>query len=49
MAESSREDTSVVEANAMDVSTVDEDGCPRTRIVLLKEYSEEGFCIFYQL
>ncbi|AQW98164.1 pyridoxamine 5'-phosphate oxidase [Elizabethkingia anophelis] len=39
-------DTSVVEANAMDVSTVDEDGCPRTRIVLLKEYSEEGFVFF---
>ena len=40
------EDTSVVEANAMDVSTVDEDGCPRTRIVLLKEYSDEGFVFF---
>lgn len=40
------EDKSVVEANAMDVSTVDADGCPRTRIVLLKEYSEEGFVFF---
>lgn len=40
------EDTSVVEANAMDVSTVDEDGCPRTRIVLLKEYSDKGFVFF---
>ncbi|HAY3551163.1 pyridoxamine 5'-phosphate oxidase [Elizabethkingia meningoseptica] len=39
-------DVPVVEANAMDVSTVDPDGCPRTRIVLLKEYSEEGF-VFY--
>jgi len=40
------EDTSVVEANAMDVSTVDDDGCPRTRIVLLKEYSDKGFVFF---
>lgn len=36
----------VSEANAMAVSTVEEDGCPRTRMVLLKEYTYEGF-IFY--
>ncbi|MFC6268426.1 pyridoxamine 5'-phosphate oxidase [Frigoriflavimonas asaccharolytica] len=36
----------ISEANAMSVSTMEEDGCPRIRTVLLKSYSEEGF-IFY--
>lgn len=36
----------IAEANAMSVSTVEEDGCPCTRIVLLKSYSWEGF-VFY--
>lgn len=36
----------IAEANAMSVSTVEPDGCPRTRIVLLKAYTFEGF-IFY--
>lgn len=36
----------VSEANAMAVSTVDEDGGPRNRMVLLKAYTWEGF-IFY--
>lgn len=36
----------VSEANAMSVSTVEEDGCPRSRMVLLKSYSYEGF-VFY--
>ncbi|RZJ47781.1 MAG: pyridoxamine 5'-phosphate oxidase [Chryseobacterium sp.] len=36
----------VSEANAMAVSTLEYDGCPRTRMVLLKEYTYEGF-IFY--
>ncbi|QCX53576.1 pyridoxamine 5'-phosphate oxidase [Elizabethkingia sp. JS20170427COW] len=40
------ENIGVIEANAMNVSTVDADGCPRSRVVLLKAYSEEGF-IFY--
>ncbi len=34
------------EANAMSVSTLEDDGCPRTRMVLLKSYNWEGF-IFY--
>ncbi|WP_185869586.1 pyridoxamine 5'-phosphate oxidase [Blattabacterium cuenoti] len=34
------------EVNAMSISTIGEDGCPETRVVLLKEYSEKGF-IFY--
>lgn len=36
----------VVEANAMAISTLEADGCPRTRMVLLKAYNENGF-IFY--
>jgi len=40
------ENPSISEANAMAVSTWEEDGCPRTRMVLLKEYTYEGF-IFY--
>lgn len=40
------ENPSISEANAMAVSTLEEDGCPRIRMVLLKEYTYEGF-IFY--
>ncbi|MBB4806248.1 pyridoxamine 5'-phosphate oxidase [Chryseobacterium defluvii] len=40
------EDPAVSEANAMAISTVEEDGCPRTRMVLLKAYTHAGF-IFY--
>lgn len=40
------ENPSVSEANAMAISTVEDDGCPRTRMVLLKAYTYEGF-IFY--
>lgn len=36
----------ISEANAMAVSTLESDGCPRTRMVLLKSYTWEGF-IFY--
>lgn len=37
---------SIVEANAMSVSTIGVDGFPKTRVVLLKKYTHEGF-IFY--
>lgn len=40
------EDAQVAEVNAMSISTVESDGCPRTRMVLLKAYTWEGF-IFY--
>ena len=40
------ENPNISEANAMAVSTVEKDGCPRTRMVLLKSYTWEGF-IFY--
>ncbi|WBV54292.1 pyridoxamine 5'-phosphate oxidase [Chryseobacterium gambrini] len=40
------ENPNISEANAMAVSTVEEDDCPRTRMVLLKAYTYEGF-IFY--
>ncbi|CAM1372686.1 Pyridoxine/pyridoxamine 5'-phosphate oxidase [Tenacibaculum litopenaei] len=36
----------VVEANAMSVATIGKDGFPKTRVVLLKKYTWEGF-IFY--
>ena len=36
----------ISEANAMSVSTIEADQCPRTRMVLLKAYTHEGF-IFY--
>lgn len=36
----------ISEANAMSVSTVEADGCPRTRMVLLKSYDWNGF-VFY--
>lgn len=36
----------VDEANAMSVSTIGVDGFPKTRVVLLKRYTEEGF-VFY--
>lgn len=41
-----QENSAISEANAMAISTVESDGCPRTRIVLLKSYNEEGF-VFY--
>lgn len=41
-----QEHPDVSEANAMSVATVENDGCPRTRMVLLKSYTWEGF-IFY--
>lgn len=40
------EHPAIAEANAVSVSTMEEDGCPRTRMVLLKAYTWEGF-IFY--
>ena len=36
----------IAEANAMSISTLEDDDCPRTRIVLLKSYTWEGF-VFY--
>ena len=35
-----------IEINAMTLSTIDNDGFPRNRVVLLKYYSEEGFIFF---
>ena len=40
------EAAAISEPNAMAVSTLEDDGCPRTRMVLLKAYTWEGF-IFY--
>lgn len=41
-----RELNDSVEANAMTVATIGSDGFPKSRIVLLKEFSEEGFTFF---
>ncbi|VDH03094.1 pyridoxamine 5'-phosphate oxidase [Bergeyella zoohelcum] len=40
------ENPAISEANAMSVSTVEADGCPRTRMVLLKSFDWDGF-VFY--
>lgn len=40
------ENAQISEANAMAISTLENDGCPRTRMVLVKAYTWEGF-IFY--
>jgi len=37
---------SIDEANAMSLTTLGEDGFPRARVVLLKDFSEEGFVFF---
>lgn len=37
---------SVEEANAMTLATADENGRPKSRVVLLKSFSEEGFKFF---
>jgi pyridoxamine 5'-phosphate oxidase len=41
-----RESGGVDEVNAMTVSTIGLDGFPKARVVLLKQYTEEGF-VFY--
>ena len=41
-----RELNDSVEANAMTIATIGTDGFPKSRIVLLKEFSEEGFIFF---
>ena len=41
-----KNDDSIDEANAMTVSSIGEDGFPKTRVVLLKYYDEYGF-VFY--
>ena len=40
------QNSKISEANAMAITTLEEDGCPRSRMVLLKSFTWEGF-IFY--
>ena len=40
------ESNRIEETNAMTISTIGKDGFPKSRVVLLKKYTEEGF-IFY--
>lgn len=35
-----------IEANAMTLSTIDADGFPKSRVVLLKQFTEHGFVFF---
>ncbi|MEP7220732.1 MAG: pyridoxamine 5'-phosphate oxidase [Bacteroidota bacterium] len=39
-------DTGMVEPNAMALATADADGCPTVRMVLLKDFDDDGF-VFY--
>ena len=41
-----KETESIDEANAMSLTTLGVDGYPRARVVLLKDFSEEGFVFF---
>ena len=40
------ETDAIDEANAMSLTTLGDDGFPRARVVLLKDFSEEGFVFF---
>lgn len=39
-------ESNIDEVNAMTLATVNKEGCPSARIVLLKEYDEKGFVFF---
>ena len=41
-----KEADSIDEANAMSLTTLGDDGFPRARVVLLKDFSDEGFVFF---
>ena len=41
-----QEADTIDEANAMSLTTLGDDGYPRARVVLLKDFSEEGFVFF---
>ena len=41
-----QEEETIDEANAMSLTTFGDDGYPRARVVLLKDFSEEGFVFF---
>lgn len=39
-------DADLPDANAMTLATVNSDGKPTARILLLKDYSKDGYCFF---
>ena len=41
-----KDNQSIDEANAMSLTTLGEDGYPRARVVLLKDFSAKGFVFF---
>ncbi|MBU6339191.1 MAG: pyridoxamine 5'-phosphate oxidase [Rickettsiales bacterium] len=47
--EKAKTNGSIVEPTAMCLATVDENGCPSARMILLKKFDERGFCFFTNL
>ncbi|MBM3579930.1 MAG: pyridoxamine 5'-phosphate oxidase [Alphaproteobacteria bacterium] len=43
------ETKAIVEPTSMCLATVDENGCPSARMILLKQFDERGFCFFTNL
>lgn len=44
-----KSNNSIVEPTAMCLSTVDENNCPSSRMILLKHFDERGFCFYTNL
>ena len=47
--EKAKSNKEIVEPTAMCLSTVDENNCPSSRMILLKKFDESGFCFFTNL
>lgn len=47
--EKAKSNKDIVEPTAMCLSTVDENNCPSSRMILLKKFDESGFCFFTNL
>ncbi len=47
--EKAKANSAIIEPTAMCLSTVDENNCPSSRMILLKKFDENGFCFFTNL
>lgn len=47
--EKAKSNSAIIEPSAMCLSTVDENNCPSSRMILLKKFDERGFCFFTNL